>query len=318
VATLGTAITSEQARVFAKYTKRVIITYDSDAAGQTAASKAMRLLSEVGVDVRVLRLSGAKDPDEYIKRYGKSAFDDVLRESKSGFEFKMDGVLTRHDVNSSEGKIAAAAEICAIIAGYYSSVEREIYIASAEKALGLSREVLLSDVERIRKKNAYEARQKQSRDALMAAKNLDDRVNRDAAKNIRANAAEEALIGLMLIYDDMRSDIARGKADVSREDFVTEFGGRAFEVICELERSEHGFSKAMLGQFFGLDEIGKLEQIEQNRRMFTKNDREVMQEYIRNLKQEREAKNNSDDLSFILNEKRAKLRGKKPQGDADK
>ena len=81
VATLGTAITSEQARIFAKYTKQVIICYDSDNAGQTAASKAMRLLGEVGVDVRVLTLDGAKDPDEYIKKYGADAFRYKLSEA---------------------------------------------------------------------------------------------------------------------------------------------------------------------------------------------------------------------------------------------
>ncbi len=69
VATLGTAITSEQARIFAKYTKKVIICYDADNAGQTATMKAMRLLGEVGVEVRVLKILGAKDPDEYIRKF---------------------------------------------------------------------------------------------------------------------------------------------------------------------------------------------------------------------------------------------------------
>ena len=89
VATLGTAITSEQARMLSRYTKKVIICYDSDEAGQKAAMRAVKLLSEVGLDVTILKVTGAKDPDEYIKRSGKSAFDDVLRESKIGFEFKM-------------------------------------------------------------------------------------------------------------------------------------------------------------------------------------------------------------------------------------
>ena len=141
----------------------------------------------------------------------------------------------------------------------------------------------------------------------MTAKNLDNRVNRDAAKNIRANAAEEALIGMMLIFDDLRSAVASGEADVTEEDFSTDFGRRAFAVICELERSEYGFSKAALGQSFGVDEMGKLEQIEQNRRSYTRNDRQVLDEYIRNLKDEKLAAENRDDLDFILNRKRNKI-----------
>ena len=307
VATLGTAITSEQARVFSKYTKKVVITYDSDSAGQTAADKAMRLLGEVGIDVRVLKLSGAKDPDEYIKNYGKKAFAKVIGESKSGFDFKLDKVLSAHDVSLADGKIKAAAEISAIIASYYSRVEREIYIRSAAERLGLTYDVLLSDVERIWRKNQREARAKQSRDAQMSAKNLDNRINREAAKHIRANAAEEAIIGLLLIFDDMRSDAARGLLELSPDDFVTELGRRVFEEICTVELTEKGFSKAVLGQSFSLDELGWLENIEQSRRKYTKNDKEVLLECIQNLKQEKNMSKNSDDLAFILNAKRSKL-----------
>lgn len=310
VATLGTAITSEQARIFAKYTKKVVITYDSDNAGQTAADKAMRLLSEAGVDVRVLKLSGAKDPDEYIKKFGTDAFRKVIEESKSGFGFKMDKVLAAHDISLAEEKIKAAAEICKIIAGYYSGVEREIYILSAAKTLDLSREVLLSDVERIRKKMNAEAAKKRSQEAVMTAKNLDNRVNRDAAKNIRANAAEEAILGMMLIFDELRSEVASGKAGICADDFSTEFGKRAFIGICELEKGEYGFSKAALGQSFSVDEMGKLEQIEQSRRKYTRNDREVMNEYIKNLREERLASKNRDDLDFILSSKRKALENK--------
>ena len=311
VATLGTAITPDQARVFAKYTKKVIITYDSDAAGQTAADKAMRLLGEVGLDVRVLKLTGAKDPDEYIKKYGKSAFDKVISESKSGFEFKLDKVLSSRDISSATEKIKAANEISAIIAGYYSGVEREIYIRSAAGRLDISYEVLLSDVERIRNKLRKEEKAKRSREAELVAKRLDDRVNLDAAKHIKANAAEEAIIGLLLIYDDMRSDVALGKIALVADNFVTEFAKRAFVGICELERTDQGFSKAMLGQTFSLEEISKLEEIEQNRRRFAKNDREVLLECIDNLKKEKEKAENSTDISFILRAKREELKKSK-------
>ena len=311
VATLGTAITSEQARVFAKYTKKVIITYDSDSAGQTAADKAMRLLGEVGLDVRVLKLSGAKDPDEYIKKFGKAAFTKVISESKSGFEYKLDKVLSSHEMSNATEKIKAANEISAIIAGYYSGVEREIYIRSAAGRIDISYDVLLSDVERVRNRMKKEERAKRSREAELVAKRLDDRVNLDAAKHIKANAAEEAIIGLLLIYDDMRSDVATGKIELGADDFVTDFARRAFAGVCELERTEQGFSKAMLGQTFSLEEISKLEEIEQNRRRFAKNDREVLLECIDNLKKEKEKTENSSDLSFILRAKREELKKSK-------
>ncbi len=310
VATLGTAITPDQARIFAKYTKKVIITYDSDNAGQTAAGKAMRLLADAGVDVRVLKLSGAKDPDEYIKKFGVAAFEKAIGESKTSFQYKMDKVIAGKDISLPDEKIRAASEICTIIAGYYSGIEREIYISTAAKELGLTHDVLANDVERIRKKMKRDAEAKQLQGAVMTAKNLDNRINRDAAKNIRANAAEEAIIGLMLIYDELRGEVAYGKIELSAGDFITEFGRRVFEVICSLERDEHGFSKAMLGQFFGVDEIGKLEQIEQNRRQYAKNDRSVLLEYIKNLKDEKNMSEKGDDIEYILKKKRSKLTNK--------
>jgi len=311
VATLGTAITSEQSRIFAKYTKKVVITYDSDSAGQTAADKAMRLLGEAGLDVRVLKLEGAKDPDEYIKTYGRDAFSRVISESKSGFEYKMDKIISTHDISSAEGRIKAAGEICAVIASYHSGVEREIYIMSAAKRLELSREVLVSDVERIRRRMQRESANKMSRDALMTAKNLDNRVNRDAAKNIRANSAEEAIIGMILIFDELRAEVASGRTELSADDFITEFGRKAFSTICELELGKFGYSKSMLAQTLSIDEVSKLEQLEQNRRKYSANDKNVLEEYIRNLKEEKLNAEKSDDLSFILNSKRNKLREKK-------
>lgn len=315
VATLGTAITSDQARIFAKYTKKVIILYDSDAAGQTAADKAMRLLGEAGVDVRVLKLSGAKDPDEYIKLYGADAFRKVISESKSGFEFRMEKILSAHDISSAEGKIKAAADVCGLIATYHSSIEREIYTASAAKALGLTREVIVSDVERIRRKMIRDAEKKRSSDALMAARNLDNRVNRDAAKNIKANAAEEGILSMMLIFDNLRASAASGGCGLTADDFLTDFGRRVFTAMCELESSEAGFSKAMLPQYFNVDELGKLEQLEQTRRKYTKNDEEAFLTYISNLKDEKRHSENEGDFNYILQMKRAAMQKKKTPED---
>ena len=92
VATLGTAITPEQARIFKRYTKSVIICYDADEAGQNAASKAFSLLGEVGVDCKILKVKNAKDPDEYIKKYGGAAFKKLMEGSKTEFDFRFDRI----------------------------------------------------------------------------------------------------------------------------------------------------------------------------------------------------------------------------------
>ena len=287
VATLGTAITSEQARIFAKHTKKVIICYDADSAGQTAASKAMRLLGEVGVEVRVLKLPGAKDPDEYIKKFGVDSFKRVLGESKTGFDYNLEKIVSAHNMELPEEKIKASAEVTQLIAGAYTQVERDIYVRRAAERLGVSADALKSDVERTVRKLSYERRQKQSTEAQMAVKRVGDRVNTDSAKHIKASANEESLLGLMLIFEEFRRDAANGSAGVTADDFVTEFGRRVFEALCELENSDAGYSKAMLGQKFSIDEMGRIEKLEVERGFLAKNDREVFETCIKGLKSEK-------------------------------
>ena len=287
VATLGTAITSEQARIFAKHTKKVVICYDADSAGQNAAQKAMRLLSEVGVEVRVLKIPGAKDPDEYIKKFGTDSFRRALGESKTGFDYNLEKIAMSYNLELPEEKIKASSEACALIAGAYTEVERDIYIRRAAERLGISQEALKNDVERQRRARIREAKQKESRDAQLSVKNIGDRVNPDAAKHIKATAAEEALLGLMLIYDEFRRDAANKTVPICPDDFVTSFSRRVFEALCELENSEAGYSKAMLGQMFDIDELGRIERIEIDRRRLARNDRDVFMSCIDSIKQEK-------------------------------
>lgn len=287
VATLGTAITAEQARIFAKHTKKVIICYDADSAGQNAAQKAMRLLGEVGIEVRVLKLAGAKDPDEYIKKFGVENFKRTLGESKTGFDYNLEKIASGYDLSLPEEKIKASADVCALISGAYAEVEREIYIMRAAQRLDISADALRSDVERVRRAKIREAKQKESRDAQLSVKNIGDRVNPDAAKYIKATAAEEALLGLMLIFDEFRALAARGDVPIRADDFVTDFSKRVFCALCDLENSEAGFSKAMLGQFFNVDEMGRIEKIEIERRRLARNDREVFLSCIESIKAEK-------------------------------
>ena len=298
VATLGTAITSEQARIFAKYTKKVVICYDSDDAGQNATQKAIRLLGEVGVDVRILKLSGAKDPDEYIKKFGADSFRRVLGESKSGFDYGVDKIISSRDISLVEEKVKAASEVCALIARVYSRVERDIYIRRASELLSVSAESLASDVERMRRRIEREEKSEQSKEAMLSIKHIGDRVNNDAAKNIRATANEESILGLMLMLDEIRAEAAKGEL-ISAEDFVTDFGRRVFMALCELEVSEAGFSKAMLGQYFTVDEMGRIERLEMERRMLARNDRDVFISCVNGLKKEVKSAEESDPFSDL-------------------
>ncbi len=316
VATLGTAITAEQARLMTKYTQRVVISYDSDEAGQRAAQKALRILGEVGLETRVLRMSGAKDPDEYIKTYGADRFRQLLAGSASGFEYRLETVLAQHDPAVAEERIKASAELCRIIAGSYSRVEREVYIGEVAKRLELPVDVLRADVEREANRMRRERRRQEGRDAQAAAAGFGDRINPDAAKNMRVTRAEETVLGLMLLYDEHRAAVAGGAVPLSENDFFTAFDRRVFNAVMALEKSEGGFDMSLLGEHFTPEEIGRLERMRLNRRELSENGISVLRESAALLREEaarRQEDADGGDALAAIARKRAALAAAREQ-----
>lgn len=287
VATLGTALTADQARIMAKRTKQVIISYDSDEAGQAATRRAVRMLSEVGLDVKILRMEGAKDPDEFIKKFGAPSFSRLLDSSRTGFEFKLESTLQKYNLELAEDKIKASNEMCDYISEIYSSVERDVYVSTVAKRLSVSAEGLKNDVELIRKKKIKNYNAKTSQEARLSAMSVGDRINTDGIKNIKAKAAEEAVIGLILMYDEYRSALVSGKVELAGEDFLSEFHGKVFDKIIELQRADQ-YDFALLGEFFNPDEMGRLQGLEQKRRMLTENGPNVFLQCVDAVKKEKQ------------------------------
>ena len=287
VATLGTAITQEQARIMARYTKKVIISYDSDKAGKAAASKAMNYLSEVGLDVKILKMEGAKDPDEYIKKFGADKFKLLLSESRTSFEYKLEDVLSRYDIKNNDEKIKALKELCFILSAVNSAVEREVYIFEVAKKFELPADVIRNDVKRIVTKKVSERKKEEGKNARAEVSGWGDRINVDAMKNIHAAKTEEVILGLLLLYEDMRSAVKRKEVDLVPEDFFTEFGRRVFVAIIDAENSG-GFDIGMLGERFTPDEMGRITKLKISREKLTQNSKAVLSESAAILRAERE------------------------------
>ncbi len=308
VATLGTALTSEQARMLTKYTKKVILLYDSDDAGQRATDRAIQILNEVGLEVRILKLSGAKDPDEYIRKFGAERFKALLGESRTGFDFKVSRALVGLDLQIPDDRIKASKAICDIIADSNSSVEREVFLSKASELLKLPIDVLRNNVDIIIRKRVKEHKENESKQAQMSIRHIGDKVNPDAIKNIQANALEENILGLLLIYDEYRQGVISGNIDLTENDFVTAFGKKVFTSIVEVASANGEFLYAMLGQYFSAEEMGRLEKMRQNRLSLTENGKDVLEVSISALKAERDKKASADS-----GDKFATLRAKQEQ-----
>ena len=306
VATLGTAITPEQARIMSRYTKKVLISYDSDAAGQKAANRAIGILGEVGLDVRVLKISGAKDPDEFIKKFGADKFKMQLEGSRGKFEYNMDSVLTRHDISIPDEKIKACAELCAMIADIYSSAEREVYIGAVAKKLDIPSESIRSDVERILKRKKREYKKQESQKIVRQSAGFGDRINPDYAKNVAAAKAEEAVLGMLLLYAEHRQSVRDGKIPLAETDFFTEFGKRVFRAIFAVDAAG-AFDPSLLGEFFSPEEQGRIMRMQLARGELSDNGSTVFGESVAALRRETAPLGAEDplgDLMTIIQNKR--------------
>ena len=309
VASLGTALTDEQARIMTKYTKQVILAYDSDEAGQRAAHRAMGIFAKVGLDVRILQMQGAKDPDEFIKKFGAEKFRQLIQNSRTGFEFKLQSVLARHDVEIPDEKIKAASELVDIVAKVYSSAEREVYIHAVAERLSLSEDSLRKDVESAMRRNAKAGKQQEGQQARLSAMGIRDKINPEVAGNVQAAAAEEAILGLLLLYGEHRKAVATGQVPLTEDSFVTAFHKKAFVHIMELEYDDGGFDFSLLGEFFTPEEMGRLARLEQARRVLSENGTSVLRssaEVLAREKERRAAKDAPpvDSIRMILEAKR--------------
>ncbi len=313
VATLGTAITPEQARIMAKYTKQVIISYDTDEAGQRAANKAIKLLGEVGLDVRVLRVTGAKDPDEFMKKNGSTAhekFKLLLDGSKTQFEYKLDNVLSKYDTSIVDGRIKAASELCTIISEVYSEAEREVYIGVVSQKLDIPRDSLKNDVKRMMQKNERVQKKEEFRGLVNKTAGYGDRVNPDTVKNTGAVNTEENILGILLIYPEHLASVKRGTLRLSEDDFFSEFNRRVFnEALARCDETGK-FDFTLLNEVFDADEMGRITSMVVRRRQLKENGAELLSDMIKRLREESSRRKMSGDdmaqIADILASKRNK------------
>ncbi len=307
VAALGTALTSEQARVLRNYTQKVLICYDSDEAGRKATTRAMKLLEEVGLEVAVITLSGAKDPDEYIQSYGVDRFREFLARSKSKFEYNLDSILSKYDLMLPQDKIDALNELERLISTVYSVAERDIYIQTVAKKFGVDPSGIKTDVERMIARNTSAYKRQQAQKEQQQSIGYSDRINPDYIKAPAVAKNEENVLGLLLIYPEHRKRVFT-EGLLSEDCFFTDFNKRIFNYIAEAYR-EGDDRFVSMSEHFSPDEMGRIAKITIARMQLTENSDSVLLGGIKALKDLIEKKNNEktntiDSLTDFLSRKR--------------
>lgn len=282
VATLGTAITSEHSRVVSRYAKAAFLAYDSDDAGKKAADKAMTLLNEVGVDTKIIRMQDAKDPDEYIKKFGAVSFSKLLSGSVGQIDFKLNGVLSKYNLSNPDDKLRAVDECCKIISSIYSEVKQDIYIQRLSEISGVKTDSIRSKILRDKKKNAAKAVTAMRSETEKKTLHFDDKINPEAVANPIAVEIEERILGILLLFPDEYSRCD----DLKDSDFVTSFSKRVYTALTDLYK-ENITDLSSLNEVFTPEEMSRIFDMRQRRSELSANGTTALNEQIDALKKEK-------------------------------
>lgn len=246
VASLGTSLTAEQARLISRYTNEVVLAYDSDAAGQKASQRAIGLFEKLDVKTKVLRMDGAKDPDEYIKAKGSDAFRNLIERSESQIDFRLQNILKKYSLDIPEQKVDYLKEASALIATFPGSVERQVYALRVAELASVPGDAIQKEVEQQRRQLLNKAKKADARTAVRAeyAQPADKSLRYD---NIESAKAEEGVIRLMTMDPGL-------KCELSPEEFSSPALRHIYSVL--REHDSPGF--AVLSSLLSSEEMNLL------------------------------------------------------------
>ncbi len=254
VATLGTAITPEQARKLTQYAKEMIIAYDSDGPGQQATQKAINRFSEVGMPSRILHMTGAKDPDEFIKKYGSERFRLLLEQAGDAINFRLDRCENGLDTSTESGKVQLLKRVVSVLAEIQNPLEREVYLSRTANKWEISAEVLHQQVDRtIRSKRRLEAT-KEWKDIIEHTVRPEPQ-QPQSGNHLRERKAEERILFYILSKPEESAWIVD---EIKPEQFSSALFQQVLNAFQESVRQQTSFSLSSMGDVLSEGEMGKL------------------------------------------------------------
>ena len=198
VASLGTSLTEEQVTLLARYTEQVVLTYDGDAAGQQAAQRAIPMLEKAGIRVKVLQMTDAKDPDEFLHKFGAERFRMLLEDSANCVEYQLTAIAKKYNVAEDDQRIRFIHEAAELISTLGSAVQREVYGRRVAEAGRITYEAMETETKKAYKKRMDREKKKQERIDLAPARAMQPKTRTIRYDNVRSAVAEEGLLALIL------------------------------------------------------------------------------------------------------------------------
>lgn len=224
VASLGTSLTDEQAALISRYVDQVVLLYDADNAGQNATKRAIPILEKAGLQVKVLQVRDAKDPDEFLKKFGADKFRLLLEESANRIEYQLNAIRGQYDLGQDDQRVQFLQESAELISSLNSPVQQEVYGHRVAEAAKISYEAMKIEIEKAYKRRRYREKKRQEGVDLAPARALQPRSRTIRYDNMKSAMAEESVIALAL-REPALLDQAR---ELTQEDFSSGLLGRVY------------------------------------------------------------------------------------------
>ena len=264
IGTLGTAFTSEQARLIARYTNEIVLGFDSDAAGQKAVARATEVLSESGLKVRVLAVPDGKDPDEFIKKNGPERFKALLEGAVNEIEYKLFMAAQGLDTSTPDGKAKYLNLAAEALASIGSPITVDLYAGRLAEQYSITKSTLIKEVEKIRyaKRKTQKKKEIQS---IIRPVYKNNEVNPLKRTNQLAVAAEETIISVLMSHPDLLSKFE----SLTAEDMISPINKRIFKAVAESITGANGkFDISLFGDEFSPEEMGYIASLQNSKGPF--------------------------------------------------
>ena len=236
VASLGTSLTDEQVTLLSRYTEQVVLTYDGDEAGQRAAQRAIPMLEKAGIHVKVLQMKDAKDPDEFLHKFGADRFKMLLEDSSNRVEYQLRAIAGKYDISIDDQRVKFIHEAAELISALGSAVQREVYGNRVAELGKISFDAMKLEVGKAYKRRIAKEKKQQERISLAPAQAMQPKSRTIRYDNIKSAVAEEGIIALAM-RESALLDQAKG---LTQADFSVELLGRVYAQM--LQRYRDGLS----------------------------------------------------------------------------
>jgi len=299
VASLGTSLTKEQAALISRYSssKQVIIAYDSDTAGMKASQRAIEIFEKLDVKVKVLHMTGAKDPDEFIKLKGAGAFRNLLEASEDQVDYRLRQVKEKYDLSVDEQKVGFLKEATWLLASLPGAAERQVYAKRIAELAGVNGDVIAAEVERVRKGMLSKAAKDERRTVSRPEQMVQPKDRQLHYDNPASAVAEEGVIRLLYLEPELY------KYELpDEEDFSSEALKHLFGVITAMLKEQRQVTPATLVSELSREEMSLFIDIIQKPEKLS-DSRQTMADYTKRIKTEKERRSGKPDFEAIMRSK---------------